>query len=92
MSQKSKKEWLCTADKFYDRTKFPKNLGAFNGKHIRLCKPDDSRSLFFNYKNFFSTVLMALINADYCFMSTDVGAYGASSDCNILRIPTFVKN
>ena len=40
-------------------------------------KTDNSGSLFFSYKNFLSTVLMASVEADYCFISIDVGAYGA---------------
>ena len=40
-------------------------------------KTDNSGSLFFSYKSFLSTVLMALVDADYCFISIDVGAYGA---------------
>lgn len=28
---------------------------------------------------------MALVDADYCFISIDVGAYGASSDSNIFK-------
>ena len=91
MSQKSEKEWLRTADKLYERTNFPNYLGAVDGKHIRLCKSDDSSSLFFNYKNFFSVVLMALVDEDYYFMSTDVRAYGASSDCNIFKNSNLCK-
>jgi hypothetical protein len=79
MPQKSE-DWLRTADEFYERTSFPNCLGADDGKHVRMCKPDDSGSLFFNYKNLFSTVLMELVVADYCFISIDVGVYGASSD------------
>ena len=91
MPQKSEKDWLCSADEFYERTNFPNCLGAVDGKHTRMCKPDDSGYLFFYYKNFFSTVLMALFNADYCFISTDVGVYGASSDCNIFKNSNFWK-
>jgi hypothetical protein len=83
MSQKSEKDWLHTADDFYERTSFPNCLGAVDGKHIRMCKPDDGGSLFFNYKNLFSIALMSV--AFYCFISTDEGAYGESSDCNILK-------
>jgi hypothetical protein len=82
MSQK-RKDWLHTADDFYERTSFPNCLGAVDGEHIRMCKPDDGESLFFNYKNFFFIVLMAV--ADYCLISTDEGAYGAPSDCNIFK-------
>ena len=91
MSQKSEKEWLHTADEIYDRTNFRNNLVAVDSKHMRLCKPDDSRSLFFNCKNFFSTVLMALVDKNYRFMSVDVGSFGASSDCNIFKNSNFCK-
>ena len=90
MPQKSEKDWRA-ADEFYERTNFPKCLGAVDGKHIGMCKPDDSGSLFFNYKNLFSTVLMALVDAVYCFISIDIGAYGASSDCNIFKSSNFCK-
>jgi hypothetical protein len=54
-------------------------------------KPNDSGSQFFNYKNFFSTVLMAVAGADYCFISVEVGAYGSSSDSNVFKNSTFGK-
>jgi hypothetical protein len=87
MSQKSE-DWLRTADKFYGRTNFPNCLGAVDGKHIRMCNTDDSGSLFFNYKNF-STVLMVLGVADYCFISIHLGAFSASSDCNTSKNSNF---
>ena len=90
MPQKSE-DWLRTADEFYERTNFPNRLDAVDGKHIRMCKPDDSGCQFFNYKNFFSTVLKALVKVDYCFISIHVGAYGASSDCNIFKKSNFFK-
>jgi hypothetical protein len=34
---------------------------------------------------------MALVNADYCFISIDIGAYGASSDCNSFKNSNFCK-
>ena len=34
---------------------------------------------------------MALVDADYCFISRDVGAYGASSDYNIFKNSSFCK-
>jgi hypothetical protein len=34
---------------------------------------------------------VALFDADYYFISTDVGAYGASSDCNIFKNYNFCK-
>jgi len=33
MPQKSEKDWLRTADEFYEGTNFPNCLGAVDGKH-----------------------------------------------------------
>ena len=76
MSARDKNDWIRTADEFYERTNFPNCIGAVDGKHIRIRKPNESGSQFFNYKNFFSTVLMAVADAVYCFISEEVGAYG----------------
>jgi hypothetical protein len=42
---------------------FPNSLEAADGKHIRMCTPDDSGSLFLISSNFFSMVDMALVDA-----------------------------
>ena len=72
MLQKIEKRWLRAAGEFCERSNFPNCLRAVDGKHIRMCKPDNSGSPFFNYKNFISTVFMALVDADYCVISIDV--------------------
>jgi len=51
-------------------------------------KPNGSGSQFFNYKNFFSTVLMAVADTDDCFVSVEFGAYGSSSDSNVFKNST----
>lgn len=85
MPAKSEEDWKEIAKQFHIRTNFPNCIGAIDGKHIRLQKPVNSGSLFFNYKNFFSIVLLAIADADYCFTAIDVGSYGANSDSNILK-------
>ena len=85
MPQKTEEDWLQIANLFYERTNFPHCIGAIDGKHIRIRKPDKSGSQFFNYKSYFSIVLMALVDSDYNFISIDVGAYGASSDSNVFK-------
>jgi hypothetical protein len=45
-----------------------------------MCKPDGSGSEFFNYRSHFSTVLMAVVDADYKFIVIEVGAHGSCSD------------
>jgi len=40
MPQKSE-DWLRTADELYERNNFPNCLVEVDGKHIRMCKPDE---------------------------------------------------
>jgi len=73
------------------RTTFPNCVGVVDGKHIRIRNPSESGSQFFNYKNFFSTSLMAVEDADYCSISVEAGAYGSSSNSNVFKNSTFGK-
>ena len=56
-----------------------------DGKHVRIKLPTGSGSLFCNYKHFFSILLLALVNANCCFIAVDVGAVGKSSDSNVFK-------
>lgn len=73
--------WLNTAEGFYETANFPNCLGAVDGKHIRIISPQHSGTDFFNYKKFFSIVLMALVDSNYCFMTVD----GREGDSNIFK-------
>ena len=59
MTSKTEEDWNKIANEFNDRTNFPNVIGAIDGKHVRIKKPEDSGSLCFNYKKFCSVVLMA---------------------------------
>jgi len=78
--------WKQVAAKFGDRWNFPHALGALDGKHIAIRKPMNSGSYYYNYKHFFSIILMALVDADYKFLWVDVGANGACSDSQVFNI------
>jgi hypothetical protein len=72
--------WEQIADEFYKKWNFPNCLGALDGKHIMMTKPDKTGSTYYNYKHYFSIVLMALVDADYKFTYVDVGCQGRISD------------
>jgi hypothetical protein len=48
MPARDKNDWIYTANEFYERTNFLNCIGA-DRKHIRMKKPNDSGSQFFNY-------------------------------------------
>lgn len=76
-------QWLEVAEQFQNKWQFPHALGALDGKHIAITKPQNSGSTYHNYKGFFSVVLLALVDADYKFRWIQVGDVGSSSDAQI---------
>ena len=64
---------------------FSKFHWALDGKHIVLQSPMKSGSLYYNYKNTFSIVLMALVDANYKFLYVDIGTNGITSDGGVFR-------
>lgn len=55
-------------------------MGSIDGKHIRLRCSANSGSMYFNYKQYYSIVLMA----SYRFLMVDVVGYGKDSDGSIM--------
>ena len=73
------------ADDFERRWNFPHVCGAIDGKHVAVHKPVNSGSYYYNYKGFFSLVMLALVNSNYKFLWVDTGARGANSDAQIFN-------
>ena len=78
-------EWLTVAAGFQQRWNMPHVVGSIDGKHIRIRCPRNSGSLYYNYKSYYSVVLMAIVDYDYKFLFADVGAEGRASDSRIWR-------
>ena len=75
--------WRAIADKFYEKWNFPHTCGTLGGKHVACRCPPKTGSMYYNYKGFYSVVLMALVDADYKFIWADVGGTGSESDAQI---------
>lgn len=84
--------WLKIAKEFNERANFPNCLGAVDGKHIRIIKPERSGSLYMNYKHYFSIGLLAIADANYKFIYVDVGSYGKDSDSTIFKNSALWEN
>ncbi|OXA43423.1 protein ALP1-like [Folsomia candida] len=72
--------WKDNEAGFRELWDYPNACGAMDGKHIRIRSPAHSGSTNYNYKNFYSIVLLAIVGPDYKFTAVDIGASGSQSD------------
>lgn len=91
MSIPTKECWSKVANRYWELWNLPNCVGSLDGKHIRIKAPPKSGSAFYNYKGFFSVVLLAVADADGVFLSVDVGEYGRNSDGRVLKESAFGK-
>ena len=70
-------EWRQISNDFESLWDLPHCIGAIDGKHIGIDFPKKPGTNYFNYKGFFSIVLMAVCDARYNFVLFDVGQYGS---------------
>ncbi|XP_050314091.1 putative nuclease HARBI1 [Anthonomus grandis grandis] len=83
MPQPTEEMFKTISTKFRSLWDFPNCVGAIDGKHIRIKAPKNSGSTFFNYKDFHSVVMLALVDADNKFVAVDIGSYGREGDAGI---------
>ncbi|GFO18877.1 protein antagonist of like heterochromatin protein 1 [Plakobranchus ocellatus] len=81
--------WKEKARRFGELWDFKYCVGAIDGKHVRVQSPPSSGSLFYNYKNFFSIQLQAVVDGDLMFTAIDVGDFGMNSDGAVFKNSTF---
>lgn len=89
MPPPTKEMWLEKARDFATITNFPNCLGAVDGKHVRIQCPPNSGSQCFNFKKFYSLILLAICDAQYIFTAIDVGAYGREGDSTVFKDSNF---
>ncbi|XP_069832739.1 uncharacterized protein [Dendropsophus ebraccatus] len=82
MPSPTREIWLRSAAGFQSVANFHNCIGAVDGKHIRVQQPPRSGSLYYNYKKFFSVVLIAVVDGTYRFLVID--SYGSTRDSRAL--------
>ncbi|XP_063622989.1 uncharacterized protein LOC134795084 [Cydia splendana] len=83
--------WRKSESGFREIWDFPNCLGSADGKHVAIKCPKNSGSNFYCYKNFFSIVLLAIVDPFYQFIVVDIGSCGRFSDNGILESSDFYK-
>lgn len=84
-------EWLNIAQEFEKTWNIPNVIGALDGKHIVFRPSKSDGSIYYNYKNTHSIVLLALVDANYNFTYIDVGVNGRVSDGGVYRQSSLAK-
>ncbi|XP_057308742.1 uncharacterized protein LOC130647044 [Hydractinia symbiolongicarpus] len=87
----NKDDWLEIASEFETMWQFPNCIGGMDGNHIALYHPKLSGSTYYNYKGFFSLVLLGIIDARYRFIFVDIGCQGRLSDGGVFRRCEFFR-
>ncbi|XP_049959534.1 uncharacterized protein LOC126476887 [Schistocerca serialis cubense] len=80
----NEEKWNAISEEFWTKWQFPNCIGSLDAKHVTIQAPNNSGSLYWNYKKTYYIVLLALVDPCYNFIAIDVGAYGKNSDGGIL--------
>ncbi|XP_052281075.1 putative nuclease HARBI1 [Dreissena polymorpha] len=83
--------WRQLADGFLKNWNFPNCVAAIDGKPIAIRNPASSGFSYYNYKGFFSIILLASVDSDYKFVWCDLGGYGSSKDAKIYNESEFLE-
>ena len=87
----TQEEWKKIAKDFNDKCNFVHNLGGMDGMHVEVIPEKNTGSFYFNYKNKFSMVLLAIVDANYKFILCDFGTNGRVSDGGVFLNSDFYE-
>jgi len=87
----SEEMWMQAVTVFRELWEFLNCLGSTDGKQVKLKCPASTGSNYFCYKNYCSTVLLAIVDPYYKFIIVDIGSYGRHSDSGIFKNSAFYR-
>lgn len=73
-------KWKEVTATFENRWSFPHAIGAIDGKHVATRCPKKCVSLYYNYKGFYSIIMLAVVDGDYKFLWVDAGSNRVCSE------------
>ena len=62
------------------KEEWPHCIAAIDGKHIRRECPKMTGTYYYNYKGFYSIVLLAICHSNYCFTLFNLRHYGSNNE------------
>ena len=79
----NEEEWEKIAQQFWQRWNFPNCIGCIDGKHFNIQCPKLSGSQYYNYKHFFSSLVLAMCDAECKFIYLLCGSSGREGDAGV---------
>ncbi|XP_049522640.1 putative nuclease HARBI1 [Dermacentor silvarum] len=85
-------QWLCMVRRndmpdhvreFFAVTGFPQAVGALDGCHFPVSPPKEHATDYYNYKGWYSIILLALVDHRYRFRYIRVGSPGRCHDASV---------
>jgi hypothetical protein len=87
----SEEQWKAIVNEYERRWNFPHCIGALDGKHVVIQRSENTVGEFYNYKGTESIILMAVVDANYCFIHVNVGCQGRISDGGVFGNTKFYR-
>ena len=78
-------------DGFENRWGFPQTVGAIDGSHIPILKPQESASDYYNRKGYYSVIMQAVVDFRGMFMDVNVGWPGKVHDARVFANSPFYR-
>ena len=76
-------------NKFAERSDFPQVVGAIDGTHIEIKRPDENCDDYMNRKGYYSVLPQVIADADYKFLDVTAGYARSMHDARMLRVSSF---
>ena len=92
---KSKEDFLVKMQEMESEWQFEYAFSAIDGSHLPIkCPPGLAQAMkqYHNFKNFYSVILLALVDAKYRFIWASLGAPGNTHDSTLFQSTTLWSN